>query len=91
MPDVNEVEPRSALKQIGHLADVQVYVDVELDRKILSMRSLLELEAGSVIRMTRSAGENIDILIGGSLIAFGEIVIIEDTMGIRITDFNVEE
>ena len=91
MPDVEQGEPVSALKQIGHLADVQVYVDVELDRKILSMRKLLELEAGSVIRMTRSAGENIDILIGGSLIAFGEIVIIEDTMGIRITDFNVEE
>ncbi len=57
----------------------------------MAMRELLELEPGSVIRMTRSAGENIDILIGGSLVGFGEIVIIEDTMGIRITDFNVEE
>jgi flagellar motor switch protein FliN/FliY len=57
----------------------------------MSLRELLELEEGSVIRMTRSAGENFDIMIGGSLVGFGEIVIIEDTMGIRITDFNVEE
>jgi len=44
-----------------------------------------------VIRMTRSAGENIDILVGGTLIGFGEIVIIEDAVGVRITDFNREE
>ncbi len=81
----------SAFEQIGHLGDVRVFVDVELDRKIMAMRELLELEPGSVIRMTRSAGENIDILIGGALVGFGEIVIIEDTMGVRITDFNVEE
>jgi flagellar motor switch protein FliN/FliY len=40
--------------------------------------------------MRRSAGENIDILIGGVVVAFGEIVIIENTMGVRITDFNTE-
>ena len=41
--------------------------------------------------MSRSAGENIDILIGGALIGFGEIVIIEDTVGVRITDFSSED
>jgi len=41
--------------------------------------------------MSRSAGENIDIWVGGALIGYGEIVIIEDTMGVRITDFNIEE
>jgi flagellar motor switch protein FliN/FliY len=41
--------------------------------------------------MNRSAGENIDILVGGSLIGFGEIVIIEDMMGVRITDFQGDE
>ena len=40
--------------------------------------------------MHRSAGENIDIFIGSRLAAFGEIVIIENTMGVRITDFNIE-
>jgi flagellar motor switch protein FliN/FliY len=41
--------------------------------------------------MSRSAGENIDILIGGRLVGFGEIVIIEDSMGVRITDFDLED
>ena len=78
-------------EQISLLLDVMLDLEVELDRRVMRMREVLDLEEGSVIRMTRSAGENIDILIGGSLVGFGEIVIIEDTMGVRITDFNVEE
>ncbi|MDX2121768.1 MAG: FliM/FliN family flagellar motor switch protein [Gemmatimonadota bacterium] len=78
-------------EEIRHISDVLLPVEVELDRKVMSVRQLLELEAGCVVKMTRSAGENIDILIGGSLVGFGEIVIIEDTMGVRITDFNIEE
>jgi flagellar motor switch protein FliN/FliY len=73
------------------LADVPLDVDVELDRRIMTVREILNLDSGSVVRMTRSAGENIDVLIGGVLVGSGEIVIIEDTMGVRITAFNVEE
>lgn len=79
------------LEEIDHLTDVPVDVEVELDRKVMTIRQILELESGSVIRMSRSAGENIDILVGGTLVGFGEIVIIEDTVGVRITDFNGEE
>ena len=78
-------------EHIAPLANVVLDVEVELDRRVMTMRDVLDLEVGSVIRMTRSAGENIDILIGGSVVGYGEIVIIEDTMGVRITDFNVEE
>jgi flagellar motor switch protein FliN/FliY len=81
----------SALSEIGVFADVLVTVEVELDHKVLTMRELLELQVGSVVKLTRSAGENIDILVGGALLGFGEIVIIEDLMGVRITDFNLEE
>jgi flagellar motor switch protein FliN len=81
----------NSLQQIGNLADVPVEVEVELDRKITTLRQILQLEIGSVLKMTRSAGENIDILVGGALVGFGEIVIIEDTMGVRITDFILEE
>jgi flagellar motor switch protein FliN/FliY len=80
----------TAEDQITGLADVPLEISVELDRRILSLREVLELDAGSIIPMRRSAGENIDILIGGSVAAFGEIVIIENTMGVRITDFNTE-
>jgi len=77
--------------QIAPLSDVPLEVEIELARRVMTLRQLLDLETGSVIRMARSAGENIDIVIGGALVGFGEIVIIEDTMGVRITDFNIEE
>jgi len=80
-----------ALQEVAFLADVPVQIQVELDRKVMSIRQILEVDVDSVIRMTRSAGENIDILIGGSLVGSGEIVIIEDAVGVRITDFNREE
>lgn len=79
------------LDEISPLAGIPLDIEVELDRRILTIGAILDLKAGSVIRMGRSAGENIDILIGGVLVGFGEIVIIEDTMGVRITDFNLEE
>ncbi len=81
----------TAEAQISMLADIPLEISVELDQRILTLREILELETGSVIGMRRSAGENIDILIGGVIVAFGEIVIIENTMGVRITDFNTED
>lgn len=77
--------------EIAEFGDIPLDVSVELDRKILSIRKVLELDVGSVIKMTRSAGENIDINIGGTLVGYGEIVIIEALMGVRITDFCSEE
>ena len=79
------------LEDIAHVADVPVELEVELDPKILTIAQILELEQDSVIRMKRSAGDNIDILVGGTLIGYGEIVIIEDAVGVRITDFVPEE
>ena len=57
----------------------------------MTLRELLRIEVGGVLRMARSAGENIDIMVDGKLIGFGEIVIIEDAMGIRVTDFRNDE
>ena len=75
------------LQEIENFSDLRLDVEVQLDRKLLSLRKILELDGESVIRLPRSAGENIDILIGGALVCFGEIVIIEETVGVRITDF----
>ena len=79
------------LEEIAHLQDTPIGLEVELDRKIMCLRELLRLEEGAVLRMNRSAGENIDILVDGTVIGFGEIVIIEDAMGIRVTDFRNDE
>jgi flagellar motor switch protein FliN/FliY len=49
------------------------------------------MRIGSVIEMPRSAGENIDVYVSDTLIGFGEIVIIENSLGFRITDFRTEE
>jgi flagellar motor switch protein FliN/FliY len=77
-------------EEIAALADVPVAVEAELDRKIMTVGEILRLEKGSVVKLTRSAGENIDLVVGGRLVAFGEIVVLEETMGVRITDFNDE-
>jgi len=79
------------LQQIADLAEVTIDVEVELGRKVLTIAQILQLGPDSVIRMGRSAGDNIDILVGGTLVGFGEIVIIEDAVGVGITDFSLEE
>jgi flagellar motor switch protein FliN/FliY len=75
---------------IAPLADVRVDLEVRLDERIMSLREILQLDCGHVIRLNRSAGENIDILAGGALLGSGEVVVIEDMIGVRITDFREE-
>jgi flagellar motor switch protein FliN/FliY len=77
----------SPQEEIAPLSEVPVEIEVELDRRVMTTREVLDLEAGTVIRTVRSAGENIDIYIGGVLCGSGEIVVIENTLGVRITDF----
>ncbi len=78
-------------EEISHLSDIPLEITVELDRKQMTIRQILELAPGSVIKMGRSAGDNIDILVGGTMLGSGEIVIIEDVAGVRFTDFQEQE
>lgn len=89
LPAPTEVAPSyfKALERISSIGEVPMPIEVELDRKSLSVRELLALSVGTVLKMNRSAGENIDIRVGGSLVGFGEIVVLEDSTGVRITDF----
>ncbi|MGA2434963.1 MAG: FliM/FliN family flagellar motor switch protein [Bryobacteraceae bacterium] len=77
-------------EEIAYIADVPLELEMELDRKIMPVQEILEWGPDSVIWLTRSAGENIDVYAGGALLGFGEIVIIENAFGVRITDFNAE-
>jgi len=79
------------MQQIAGLADVPIGIEIELGRRVMTIAQLLELGPGSIIRMARSAGDNIDIWVAGVLIGYGEIVIIEDAVGVRITDFSLED
>jgi len=74
-------------EELAPLGEIPVEVEVELDRRTMTAREILELEEGSVIGTGRSAGENIDLYIGGALFGSGEIVVIENSLGVRITDF----
>lgn len=75
------------LEEIAPLADIAMDVEVELDRTVMTIRDILSLERGSVVAMQRSAGETIEIRVGGTMIGSGEIVILDETVAVRITDF----
>lgn len=77
-------------EQVAHIGDVNVEIEVQLGRRWMKLSEILALEEGSILEMRRSAGENIDIYVGSRLLAYGEIVIIENIMGVRITDFCIE-
>jgi flagellar motor switch protein FliN/FliY len=75
------------LDTLGTIARVPLEIEAVLDRRIMSIESILDLEEGSTIRMNRSAGENIDLVVGGATIGYGEIVVVENMMCVRVTDF----
>jgi flagellar motor switch protein FliN/FliY len=74
------------LREYAHLADVPLRVEALLDRLTMNMYAVASLEAGSVLTLTRSAGDNVDLYVGGVKLASGEIVVIENTLGVRLTD-----
>jgi flagellar motor switch protein FliN/FliY len=78
-------------KEIHHLIDVPIDIEVELGQKTMTVEEILALTPGSVIKLPRSAGENIDILAGSHLFGSGEMVVIDQRFGARITDFREEE
>lgn len=80
----------TAFEEIAHIATVPIEIEAQLDQRWMTMAEILALEMGSVIAMARSAGESIDILVGSELAGFGEIVVVENILGVRITDFNID-
>lgn len=75
-----------APRDLDMIMDIPVKLTVELGRTRLTIKQLLELTQGSVIELDGLAGEPMDILINGYLIAQGEVVVVEDKYGIRITE-----
>ncbi|OZB37789.1 MAG: flagellar motor switch protein FliN [Halothiobacillus sp. 14-56-357] len=68
------------------LMDVPVTLSMEIGRTSLNIRSLLQLNQGSIVELDRLAGEPLDVLVNGTLIARGEVVVINEKFGIRLTD-----
>jgi len=73
-------------RNIDFLLDISMKVSVELGRTRMDIRDILGLTTGSVVELDRQAGEPVDILINGRLVARGEVVVIDDRFGVRVTD-----
>ncbi|KZR57454.1 flagellar motor switch phosphatase FliY [Bacillus badius] len=73
-------------RNLNMLLDIPLQVTVELGRTSKSVKDILDLSAGSIIELDKLAGEPVDILVNSRLIAKGEVVVIEENFGVRITD-----
>ncbi len=68
------------------ILDIPVTIAMEIGRTKLSIRNLLQLNQGSVVELDRLAGEPMDVLVNGTLVAHGEVVVVNEKFGIRLTD-----
>ena len=68
------------------ILDIPVTISMEIGRTKISIRNLLQLNQGSVVELDRLAGEPMDVLVNGTLIAHGEVVVVNEKFGIRLTD-----
>ncbi|MBW0448836.1 flagellar motor switch protein FliN [bacterium M00.F.Ca.ET.228.01.1.1] len=83
---LSKVAPTTTRNDIDMILDIPVQMTVELGRTKLAIRNLLQLAQGSVVELDGMAGEPMDVLVNGCLIAQGEVVVVNDKFGIRLTD-----
>ena len=81
--DMHAAEPDMRLDVI---LDVPVTLSLEVGRTRMPIRNLLQLNQGSVVELERGAGEPLDVFVNGTLIAHGEVVVVNDRFGVRLTD-----
>ncbi|MBV7314800.1 flagellar motor switch protein FliN [Shewanella sp. NIFS-20-20] len=72
--------------KLDSIMDIPVTISMEVGRSFISIRNLLQLNQGSVVELDRVAGEPLDVMVNGTLIAHGEVVVVNDKFGIRLTD-----
>lgn len=82
---------RSIKKNLDILQDISMHVSVELGRTKSSIREVMELEEGSVVELDKIAGEQVEIYVNEKLVAKGEVIVIEDKFGVRITSTNIQK
>lgn len=73
------------------IMDVPLEISVELGRVKMMVRDVLELGSGAIIEIDKAAGEPVDVMVNGTLVARGEVVVIEDNFGVRITEIVAQE
>lgn len=83
---VEHPETKQARADLEVLLDVPLTISVELGRVTMKVQEVIDLGAGSIIEIDKAAGEPIDILVNGRLVARGEVVVVEDNFGVRVTE-----
>ncbi|GGY77041.1 flagellar motor switch protein FliN [Pseudoduganella plicata] len=85
--DFSKTAPKTEThNDIDFILDIPVQLTVELGRTKIAIKNLLQLAQGSVVELDGLAGEPMDVLVNGCLIAQGEVVVVNDKFGIRLTD-----
>jgi len=84
--DVGEGGSMSDEANLDVILDIPVTITMEIGRTRISIRNLLQLNQGSVVELDRLAGEPMDVLVNGTLVAHGEVVVVNEKFGIRLTD-----
>jgi flagellar motor switch protein FliN/FliY len=83
----DDSRPRSDVDvDLDMVMDIPVTISMEIGRTKINIRNLLQLSQGSVVELDRLAGEPMDVLVNDTLIAHGEVVVVNDKFGIRLTD-----
>lgn len=87
-PKVEEGTDPGGSKEVNLdvILDVPVTLSMEVGRTRIPIRNLLQLNQGSVVELDRAAGEPLDVFVNGTLVAHGEVVVVNDKFGIRLTD-----
>ncbi|MBI4754677.1 MAG: flagellar motor switch protein FliN [Betaproteobacteria bacterium] len=85
-PQFGDGAAKGPLHDFDMILDIPVQLTVELGRTRISIRDLLQLAHGSVVELDALAGEPLNVLVNGTLIAQGEVVVVNDKFGIRLTD-----
>jgi len=78
--------PAPEEENLDVILDIPVTISMEIGRTNISIRNLLQLNQGSVVELDRLAGEHMDVLVNGTLVAHGEVVVVNEKFGIRLTD-----
>ncbi|UZJ46203.1 flagellar motor switch protein FliN [Marinimicrobium sp. C6131] len=86
LDELTEDEQPNTNPDLDVILDIPVSISMEVGRTSITIRNLLQLNQGSVIELDRLAGEPLDVLVNGTLIAHGEVVVVNEKFGIRMTD-----
>ncbi len=78
--------PKAPVQSLDFILDIPLKVSVELGRSRMAIREILNLAQGSVVELSKFAGEPLEVLVNDKLIARGEVVVVNEKFGIRLTD-----